>query len=341
MFFSIPYVAAERVIIGMHFGKIDAIRMAYDLSETFPSLRNIAAIDVSGIVAHQKQTNSALWVESTRLKANDPKVRKILCEIKDFSDEKKRAMGIFVQPKIKTGRRDALEPYCPSCARLTKQERRAQTDRAWREKRAAEQELPVPGRMKRTQIGQSHAESSAAGANARSLPDASPSNETIHTAGFQYGTDPQSGSPPLASSPAPASGFMPGFDDLPPHQEETDALSTSPTPEYRYPTPPQPEFPSSDAPASGFLPFSDNRLPDHAGTEAPAPGFQYGTSVHQAPSAPPQEATVQQIRNVTELPVDPLLLHLNILHANGIDLQDRQAAERLLRRMGLWPSYLL
>ncbi|MCJ1469069.1 hypothetical protein MMC07_007701 [Pseudocyphellaria aurata] len=104
MFFSIPYVAAERVIIGMHFGKIDAIRMAYDLSETFPTLGKITAVDVSRIFAHQKQLNSALWVESTQLQANDPTVRRILCEIKDFSDAKKRAMGIFVAPKIKTGK---------------------------------------------------------------------------------------------------------------------------------------------------------------------------------------------------------------------------------------------
>ncbi|MCJ1463862.1 hypothetical protein MMC07_002471 [Pseudocyphellaria aurata] len=222
-------------------------------------------------------------------------------------------------------RRDAPVQFCPDCAKLTKSERAYErkkiSDRALREKRAAEG-LPPPKRIGPSQakssaagsarIGKSQAESSAAGsarigksqaessaAGANTLVD--PSSETAHASGSQDGADPQLRSPQLESSDAPASGSMPGSENLLPYQfqEEIDESLYVGTPEYRHPTPPQPEFPSFHAPV-------------------------------------PQQET--QFGNVPELPNDPILPFLGILRANGIDLDDRQVAEQLLRDLGLWPA---
>ncbi|MCJ1466992.1 hypothetical protein MMC07_005614 [Pseudocyphellaria aurata] len=243
------------------------------------------------------------------------------------------------------GKRGPLAQCCPECAKLTKQERTSQVKheyyRALREKQAAEQGLPPPRPMRRARIGESQAESSAAGANAR----ADPSDDEIHPSGSQSGTNPQIGSPQLASSDAPA----PGSDNnlLPPQDEIDETLYTSGTPE--------PESPSSHAAAPGFMPGSgsENLLSNQAGNEAlssqPAPGFQHGTDPQfQAPPVPQQETQFAnvpelpidptQFGNVPKLPIDPIVPFQDILRANGINLDDRQVAEQLLRDLGLWPA---
>ncbi|MCJ1466044.1 hypothetical protein MMC07_004663 [Pseudocyphellaria aurata] len=213
------------------------------------------------------------------------------------------------------GTRDAsVTHYCPSCSQLTTQQRRAQTkrisDRALKQKRAAE---------KKSGQSQQAESSAAAGAIARHLPGADPSDETVHASGsVQHGPDPQ-----LASSPAPAPGSSSDhLSPFPHHDEETASLS----PGYRYPTPPP-----------GFLPGIDNSILHHAGalSRPPAPEFPGFPPVHEG-STPSQETAIAQ-----QVPIDPLLLHMDVLRAHGIELEDRQAAERLLRHMGLWPGYLL
>ncbi|MCJ1466843.1 hypothetical protein MMC07_005464 [Pseudocyphellaria aurata] len=95
--FSIPYVAAERVIIGMYLTQSEWAYMI--LRETLPnSGKKIAAMDVSSIFFAPSEAKSCPLHGSHRhsSKAKDVKVLRIL---RDLPDAKKRAMGRFVEPK--------------------------------------------------------------------------------------------------------------------------------------------------------------------------------------------------------------------------------------------------
>lgn len=100
-----PAVALERMLIGMIVCKADKIinsvtEMAYDLANTFPSLRGIQPEDVMAIHAHQIQINSAEWVKCLALvESKHPMVARVLASIKDLPDDRKRRMGIKLEKK--------------------------------------------------------------------------------------------------------------------------------------------------------------------------------------------------------------------------------------------------
>lgn len=90
----LPSVALERILIGIHYGGFDAVQMAFDLSNNFPSLQKIQPIDVSVAFDHQRKVKSLAWVQCTsELKGDDPKVKRVQKEMKDLPDYKKQKMG--------------------------------------------------------------------------------------------------------------------------------------------------------------------------------------------------------------------------------------------------------
>ncbi|MCJ1464554.1 hypothetical protein MMC07_003167 [Pseudocyphellaria aurata] len=110
----------------------------------------------------------------------------------------------------------------------------------------------------------------------------------------------------------------------------TPSDETIDAPGFHYPTPPQPEHPGFvEAMTSGFMPIPD-----------PFANIQ-GTETPLVPPPPPEVTPGSQFRAPPPaIPIDPLLLHMDVLRDHGIELEDRVAAERLLRRLGLWPDYL-
>ncbi|MCJ1464559.1 hypothetical protein MMC07_003172 [Pseudocyphellaria aurata] len=220
-------------------------------------------------------------------------------------------------------KRDGSAQYCPRCMTLTKKQRKAETTRASRQRRASEakaqaqQAQQALGTTNAAQTAQSPvAESSAMGANA---------DDARHLRGTTSAQVEQSPVAESSATGANANADTDDDDDARHLRGETLVDDTVDAPEFDYPTAPQPEHPGFvEAMTSGFMPIPDPFAQPLAPPPPPSPTLG---SQSRSPSPP--------------IPVDPLLTHMNVLRDNGIELEDRVAGERLLRRLGLWPDYLL
>ncbi|MCJ1470944.1 hypothetical protein MMC07_009592 [Pseudocyphellaria aurata] len=173
-------------------------------------------------------------------------------------------------------------------------------------------------------------------------------NENIPVYEYPYGFPTY----PASSSSELESGFRPGSEKPLFHPQGIAPLSNPASESQNGMVPPFIQYPaiSSQAPASGFLPGPENSFSPPQKTEPqsnPAPRSQYGTDPQFSqqgtgtPLTPPRGIAGDNFETyLGSPPIDPVQLHADILHDNGINPQDRRAAQQLLQPMGLWPHGL-